>query len=127
GRGHDGHGAVRGPRNAGPADPAETGLIRRASGRRMSEPDIPPRQLERIRQLREADVAIIGIAAWRPWPLGRDETPVTSPECRQWSLVCSHVPVPPAPLVRSGGSAARPLRARSIRVEPRSRAALALA
>jgi hypothetical protein len=32
----------------------------------MSEPDIPPRHLERIRQLREADMAIIGIAAWRP-------------------------------------------------------------
>src|SRR4029077_8859394 len=45
GRGHHGHGAGRGRRHAGPADPAETGLIRRASGRRMSEPDIPPRQL----------------------------------------------------------------------------------
>jgi hypothetical protein len=34
----------------------------------MSEPDVPPRRLERIRQLREADMAIIRIAARRPWP-----------------------------------------------------------
>ena len=32
----------------------------------MSEPGHPPCQLERIRQLREADMAIIGIAARRP-------------------------------------------------------------
>jgi len=35
----------------------------------VSELDIPPRQLERIRQQREADMAIIGIAARGPWPL----------------------------------------------------------
>ena len=38
GRGHHGHRAGRGRRHAGPADPAEAGLMRRASGRRMSEP-----------------------------------------------------------------------------------------
>ena len=43
----------------------------------MSEPDVPSRQLERIRQVRGVDVAITGIAAWRPWPLGRDGTSFT--------------------------------------------------
>ena len=47
----------------------------------MGEPDIPPRQLERIRQLREADMAIIRIAARRPWPLCRTtKRRFTSPE-----------------------------------------------
>ena len=55
-------------------------LIRRASGRRMSEPDVPPRQLERIRQLREADMAIIRDRGMETLASGPDETSFTSPE-----------------------------------------------
>ena len=51
----------------------------------------------------------------------------TSQECRWWSLVCSHVPVPSDSVGRPGGAAAGPLRPRPVRVEPRGRAARALA
>ena len=52
----------------------------------MSEPDNRRVSSSACRQLREADMAIIGImavigiAAWRPWPLGRTKRRFTSPE-----------------------------------------------
>ena len=73
-RGHHGHGAGRGRRHARPADPAETGLIRRASGRGMSDQTRhPPRSLSAsascVKPTRR-----LSDRRRRPWPLGRDET-----------------------------------------------------
>src|SRR5579862_1382310 len=48
-------------------------------------------------------------------------------KCRWYSIVCSYVPVPSAPLACPGGSPAGPLRPRPVCVEPGGRAAPALA
>src|SRR6516225_1517557 len=71
---------------------------------------------------------VIRIAAWRPRSSGRGGDAASPPlQCRWQSLVCSHVPVPAAPVARPGGGAAGPLRPRPVRVEPGRRAARALA
>src|SRR6266702_3604207 len=75
-----------------------------------------------------SSIVVIRIAAWSPRPSGRDRNAASPPrECRWWSLVCSYVPIPPAAHARPGGGAAWPLRPRPVRVEPRGRAASALA
>src|SRR6266566_5151821 len=70
----------------------------------------------------------IRIAAWIPPPSGRGGNAASPPrKCRRYSLVCSHVPVPSAPHARPGSGAAGPLRPRPVHLEPRGRAAPALA
>jgi N-succinyldiaminopimelate aminotransferase len=72
---------------------------------------------------------VITIAASKPRPSGRRGNAALLPprKCRYRSLVCSYVPVPSGPLARPGGGAARTLRPRPVRLEPRSRAAPTLA
>src|SRR6516164_7276341 len=71
---------------------------------------------------------VIRIATWRPRTSGRGGNAASPPrKCRRYSLVCSYVPIPSAAYVHPGDDAARPLRARPVRVEPGGRAAPALA
>src|SRR6266496_6010700 len=72
--------------------------------------------------------SLIRIAAWRPRPPWQGRHTASPPKkCRWRPIVCSHVPVQAAPRARPAGGAAGALRPRQVRVEPRGRAARALA
>src|SRR5690348_9662251 len=102
----------------------------RASAPTRSTPGSPWRK-PRSEASDQVMVCVSAVALIRllfPFPTFPQGTRRSAPRnCRQHSLVCSHVSIPPAPFVRPGDSTARPLRARQVRVEPRGRAALILA